>query len=124
MIRIKAIAPNTRAAKPNYDEDHRARPLDSKIDAGGRMNLARTLLQALKDHGASEIFGIPGDFALPFFKEIEESGLLPLYTLSHEPGVGFAADGAARASGHIGVAAVTYGAGALNLVNPIASAFA
>jgi indolepyruvate decarboxylase len=88
------------------------------------MNLARTLLQALKDHGADGIFGIPGDFALPFFKEIEESCLLPLYTLSHEPGVGFAADGAARASGRIGVAAVTYGAGALNLVNPIASAFA
>jgi len=50
--------------------------------------------------------------------------LLPLRTLSHEPGVGFAADGAARARGGLGVAAVTYGAGAFNLVNTVAGAFA
>ena len=88
------------------------------------MNLSRALLHALKAHGAHEIFGIPGDFALPFFKVIEESGILPLYTLSHEPAVGFAADAAARAHSALGVAAVTYGAGALNMVNPVAAAFA
>ncbi len=87
-------------------------------------NIARALLQALKDHGAREIFGIPGDFALPFFKQLEESAILPLYTLSHEPGLGFAADAAARFNGEIGVAAVTYGAGALNLINPVAGAYA
>jgi indolepyruvate decarboxylase len=88
------------------------------------MNLAEALLHALKAHGAREIFGIPGDYALPFFKVIEESGILPLYTLSHEPAVGFAADAAARIHSGLGVAAVTYGAGALNMVNPIAAAFA
>ena len=56
------------------------------------MKLAHALLQALKDYGATEVFGIPGDFALPFFKEIEASRILPLHTLSHEPAVGFAAD--------------------------------
>ena len=60
------------------------------------MNLTERLLQALAQRGATEIFGIPGDFALPLFREIEKSGLLPLHTLSHEPAVGFAAD-AARA---------------------------
>ena len=49
--------------------------------------LAGSLLQGLKDHGARELFGIPGDFVLPFFKVIEESGILPHYTLSHEPAV-------------------------------------
>jgi hypothetical protein len=49
------------------------------------MNLSEALLHALKEHGAREIFGIPGDYALPFFKVVEESGILPLYTLSHEP---------------------------------------
>ena len=88
------------------------------------MNLAETLLTGLKQHGAHEIFGVPGDFALPFFKVAEESAILPLYTLSHEPGVGFAADAAARVSCGLGVAAVTYGAGALNIVNPIAAAYA
>ena len=88
------------------------------------MNLARALLRTLADHGAREIFGIPGDFAMDFFKVIEESAVLPLYTLSHEPAVGFAADAAARARLGLGVAAVTYGAGALNMVNAVASAFA
>ncbi len=86
--------------------------------------LTTRLLEALKARGATEIFGIPGDFALPLFREIERCGLLPLRTLSHEPGVGFAADGAARARGGLGVAAVTYGAGAFNLVNTVAGAFA
>ena len=88
------------------------------------MNLAEQLLKALKGYGVKEIFGIPGDFALPLFKVIEETGILPLYTLSHEPGVGFAADAAARFHTRPSVAAVTYGAGALNMVNPIAAAYA
>lgn len=88
------------------------------------MNVAESLLEALKDHGAKEIFGIPGDFALAFFKVIEESGILPLYTLSHEPGIGFAADAAGRFNCTLGVAAITYGAGAFNMVNPVAAAFA
>jgi len=88
------------------------------------MNLTESLLHALKDHGARQIFGIPGDFALPFFRIIEASGILPLYTMSHEPGVGFAADAAARIDCALGVAAVTYGAGALNMLNPVAAAYA
>ena len=88
------------------------------------MNLAESLLTGLKNYGAAEIFGIPGDFALPLFKVIEESHILPLYTLSHEPAVGFAADAAARFHGKPSVAAVTYGAGAFNMVNPVAAAYA
>ena len=88
------------------------------------MNLTESLLHALVDHGARQIFGIPGDFALPYFRIIEQTGILPLHTLSHEPGVGFAADAAARVQGGIGVAAVTYGAGALNMINAVAAAYA
>jgi len=86
--------------------------------------LATALLNGLKEHGAREIFGIPGDFVLPFYKVIEESKILPHYTLSHEPAVGFAADAAARYHGGLGVAVVTYGAGAFNVVNAIAGAYA
>ena len=104
-------------------------PADSKSHAdtkrsAGTKSLATVLLEALKDHGAREIFGIPGDFVLPFYKVIESSNILPHYELSHEPAVGFAADAAARFHGGIGVAVVTYGAGAFNLVNPIAGAYA
>lgn len=34
--------------------------------------LGTALLEGLKAYGAREIFGIPGDFVLPFFKVIEE----------------------------------------------------
>lgn len=87
------------------------------------MTLAEALLDGLKRYGAQELFGIPGDFALPFFKVIEQSGILPFYTLSHEPGIGFAADAAARCRGSLGVAVVTYGAGAFNMVNSVACAY-
>jgi indolepyruvate decarboxylase len=86
--------------------------------------LAAALLQGLKDYGAREIFGIPGDFVLPFYKAVEESNLLPHYQFSHEPSVGFAADAAARYHKGLGVAVVTYGAGAFTLVNAVAGAYA
>src|SRR4051812_47760806 len=86
--------------------------------------LGRALLDGLRLHGAHELFGIPGDFVLPFFRVIEESGVLPFYTLSHEPAVGFAADAAARFRGGISVAVATWGAGAVNLVNAVAGSYA
>ncbi|GGX66115.1 indolepyruvate/phenylpyruvate decarboxylase [Saccharospirillum salsuginis] len=88
------------------------------------MQLGEVLLTALKQAGARHLYGIPGDFILPFFEQAEQSSILPLVTLSHEPGIGFAADGAARMSCRPAAVAVTYGAGALNLVNAIAGAFA
>jgi indolepyruvate decarboxylase len=88
-----------------------------------RATIATELLGALGAVGAREVFGIPGDFALPFFDALEADGRLPLYTLSHEPSVGFAADAAARIRCAPSVAAVTYGAGALNLLNAVASAY-
>jgi len=96
----------------------------SRAAAAGMPTVAGVLLGALAQCGAREIFGIPGDFALPFFDAIEASGSLPLYTLSHEPSVGFAADAAARMRRAPSVAAVTYGAGAFNMINAVASAFA
>ncbi|MFQ5937597.1 MAG: indolepyruvate/phenylpyruvate decarboxylase, partial [Acidiferrobacterales bacterium] len=88
------------------------------------MNVSEALLQALKERGVRQVFGIPGDFALPFFAILEKSAILPLYTLSHEPAVGFAADATARVNCTLGVAAVTYGAGAFNLVNAVNAAYA
>lgn len=88
------------------------------------MNVSIALLNALKEAGARHLFGIPGDFILPFFEQVEQQAILPLVTLSHEPGVGFAADAAARISGGLSAMAVTYGAGALNSVNAIAGAYA
>lgn len=73
--------------------------------------------------GATHVFGIPGDFALPTFRWLQQSGL-KIITMTHEPSVGFAADGYARVKGGLGVACVTYCVGGLNMLNAVACAYA
>lgn len=80
------------------------------------------LFQYLYDKGVKHAFGIPGDFALATFRWLERSPI-ELFTMTHEPSVGFAADLYARRNG-LGVACVTYCVGGLNMLNPIAGAYA
>lgn len=80
------------------------------------------LFDYLYNQGVHHAFGIPGDFALPTFRWLQNSKI-KLYTLTHEPSVGFAADGYARVRG-LGVACVTYCVGGLNMLNSIACAYA
>jgi len=88
-----------------------------------RMTLGDFLVAYLRRVGVRHVFGIPGDLALKLFFAFGRKQDLHIHTLSHEPGVGFAADGYARATGKIGVICVTYGAGGHNLVNPVAGSF-
>lgn len=88
------------------------------------MTLATTLFDALWARGVRHIFGLPGDYALNLFDALQDDGRFGVVRLGHEPSVGFAADGYARGTGGLGVAAVTYGAGGLNMVNPVACAYA
>ena len=88
------------------------------------MKLSAFLFDALWAEGVRQIFGIPGDFVLNLYEALDADGRFQLVRLSHEPAVGFAADGAARITGRLGVCCVTYGAGGLNMVNPVACAYA
>lgn len=88
-----------------------------------RMKLGDYLVAYLKKLGVSHLFGIPGDLVINLFLRFGRLRGLKIITLSHEPSVGFAADGYARSTGRIGVACVTYGAGGHNMVNPIAGSF-
>jgi len=74
------------------------------------------------ESGVDCTFGIPGDFALPLYAAQEAAGLRTI-VCTHEPSAAFAADAYARIRG-LGVVMTTYGAGALNMVNPIAAAYA
>ncbi len=80
------------------------------------------LVRALQDAGINHIFGIPGDYALTIFKGVEESDIKMVNTCD-EQGAGFAADAYARLKG-LGCVMVTYGVGALKLVNTTAQAYA
>src|SRR5579862_9305103 len=88
-----------------------------------RMALGDFLVAYLQKIGVTHLFGIPGDLVLRLFFRLGRRRGLRVVTMSHEPGVGFAADGYARASGRIGVVCVTYGAGGHNMVNPVAGSF-
>src|SRR6266481_9972321 len=88
------------------------------------MRLNDFLFDQLWQQGVRHIFGIPGDFVLNLYNALEDDGRFQLVTLSHEPAVGFAADGAARITNGLGVCVVTYGAGSLNLLNSVACAYA
>src|ERR1700679_355034 len=87
------------------------------------MALGDFLVAYLRKIGVSHVFGIPGDLALKLFFTLGRKHGMEIITLSHEPAVGFAADAYARATGKIGVACVTYGAGGHNMVNPVAGSF-
>ena len=80
------------------------------------------IFEVLHKHGVQHAFGIPGDYALSLFDVLADSQIEPV-VMTHEPSVGFAADVYARIRG-LGVAVVTYGVGGLNMVNPIAGAYA
>jgi indolepyruvate decarboxylase len=90
----------------------------------GKMKLGDFLVAYLEKIGVSHLFGIPGDLVINLFFKFGRRRGLKIITLSHEPGVGFAADGYARATGRIGAICVTYGAGGHNMVNPVAASFA
>ena len=87
------------------------------------MKLGDFLVAYLRKIGTEHLFGIPGDLALKLFFSLGRPHGFQVHTFSHEPGVGFAADGYARASRKIGVLCVTYGAGGHNTFNPIAGSF-
>ncbi len=87
------------------------------------MKLGDFLVAYLRKIGTEHLFGIPGDLALKLFFSLGRKHGFQVHTFSHEPGVGFAADGYARASRKIGVMCVTYGAGGHNTINPVAGSF-
>ena len=90
------------------------------------MNTAHTvssyLIQQLYTRGVRHVFGVPGDYVLGFFYELDRSKLQVINTCD-EQGAGFAADAYARVSG-LGVVCITYCVGGLKVANTTAQAFA
>ncbi|MBN9395243.1 MAG: hypothetical protein J0H83_08360 [Candidatus Melainabacteria bacterium] len=84
--------------------------------------LADYIFSRITKAGVQHTFGIPGDFILPFYAAQTRTSLKTV-VMTHEPSVGYAADAYARLRG-LGVALVTYGAGGLNMVNPVGLAYA
>jgi TPP-dependent 2-oxoacid decarboxylase len=86
------------------------------------MDIADALIQALVDRDVKTVYGVPGDFVLGLFARFEASGI-DLVCTAGEEGAAFAADTEARLNG-LGVVMITYGVGALKIINAIAGAHA
>ena len=72
--------------------------------------------------GTNAIFGMPGGASLPFYDALYHYPQITHYSMRHEQGAGYAADGYARALNRVGIATATSGPGATNLVTSMASA--
>jgi TPP-dependent 2-oxoacid decarboxylase len=85
-------------------------------------SVGQYLIQRLYAHGVRHVFGIPGDYVLGFYGQLQQSKLQIVNTCD-EQGAGFAADAYARVRG-LGAVCVTYCVGGLKVANTTAEAFA
>jgi acetolactate synthase I/II/III large subunit len=97
--------------------------------AGATMTGADMLVQVLADEGVDTVFGYSGGAILPIYDAVfrynqEHASAMPLIVPANEQGAGFMAAGFARASGRVGVALVTSGPGATNMVTPVRDSMA
>jgi acetolactate synthase I/II/III large subunit len=82
---------------------------------------AQALIKSLEREGVDTIFGLPGGAILPVYDPILDSPIRHIL-VRHEQGAGHMAEGYALATGKPGVAMVTSGPGATNIVTPIGNA--
>jgi acetolactate synthase-1/2/3 large subunit len=86
------------------------------------MTGAEIVITALKEQGVDVMFGYPGGAVLPIYDALFGEPSIKHVLVRHEQGAGHAAEGYARSTGKAGVALVTSGPGATNMVTPIADA--
>jgi len=87
-----------------------------------RLTGAEALIRALEHEGVDLIFGYPGGCILPAYDPLMESPIRHVL-VRHEQGAGHMAEGYAHVSGKPGVAMVTSGPAATNLVTPLMDAY-
>jgi acetolactate synthase-1/2/3 large subunit len=83
---------------------------------------AQALIRSLEQEGVEVVFGLPGGAILPVYDPIIDSSIRHIL-VRHEQGAGHAAEGYAQVTGRPGVAMVTSGPGATNIVTPLADAY-
>ncbi len=90
---------------------------------GNQLTGAEIVFKALNEHGVEFIFGYPGGAVLPLYDQISQQKKIKHILVRHEQGAGHAAEGYARSSGKPGVALVTSGPGATNMVTALTDAY-
>ena len=83
---------------------------------------AQALIKSLELEGVEVMFGLPGGCILPAYDPLIESSIRHVL-VRHEQGAGHMAEGYAHVTGRPGVAMVTSGPAATNLVTPLCDAY-
>ncbi|MDO5751002.1 MAG: acetolactate synthase large subunit [Rothia sp. (in: high G+C Gram-positive bacteria)] len=86
-----------------------------------RMTGSQAIIRSLENLGVTDVFGLPGGAILPTYDPLMDSSINHIL-VRHEQGAGHAAQGYAESTGKPGVAIVTSGPGATNLLTPLADA--
>jgi acetolactate synthase-1/2/3 large subunit len=86
------------------------------------MTGAQALIKSLEMQRVEVMFGLPGGAILPVYDPILDSSIRHIL-VRHEQGAGHMAEGYAQVTGRPGVAMVTSGPGATNIVTPLANAY-
>jgi acetolactate synthase-1/2/3 large subunit len=87
-----------------------------------KMTGAQALVKSLETEGVEVMFGLPGGAILPVYDPILDSPIRHIL-VRHEQGAGHMAEGYAQVTGRPGVALVTSGPGATNIVTPLCDAY-
>jgi acetolactate synthase-1/2/3 large subunit len=91
--------------------------------SGGLLTGGQALVRALRAHGVTRVFGIPGTHNLEVYRHLPAYGVEHA-TPRHEQGAGYAADGYARVTGRPGVVLTTTGPALLNAAASVGEAYA
>src|SRR5688572_4089504 len=83
---------------------------------------SQALIRALEMEGVDTIFGLPGGCILPVYDPLLDSPIRHIL-VRHEQGAGHMAEGYAHVTGRPGVAMVTSGPAATNIVTPLCDAY-
>ena len=83
---------------------------------------AQALIKSLEEEAVEVIFGLPGGCILPAYDPLLESTIRHIL-VRHEQGAGHMAEGYAHVTGRPGVAMVTSGPAATNMVTPLMDAY-
>ncbi|MFM8380616.1 MAG: thiamine pyrophosphate-binding protein, partial [Actinomycetota bacterium] len=83
---------------------------------------AQALIRALELEKVDTIFGLPGGCILPAYDPLLDSAIRHIL-VRHEQGAGHMAEGYAHVTGRPGVAMVTSGPAATNMVTPLCDAY-
>jgi len=83
---------------------------------------AQALIKSLEMEGTEVMFGLPGGAILPVYDPLIDSSIRHIL-VRHEQGAGHMAEGYAHVTGRPGVAMVTSGPAATNIVTPLCDAY-